>query len=171
MRRPWFATQPIDETFFDRAPMRLSETFAIAKPAPEVWADLTSDDSLSWCRILDRITWTSPRPFSVGTTRTASSLRGTNVIRERYFRWEEGRRKSFYVVEASAPLFTRFAEDYLVEPTSATSCEFTWTIAVEPRGPLARALGPVNRRLLATLLTDTRRHYAANPSTTASASR
>jgi hypothetical protein len=56
------------------------------------------------------------------------------------------------------PLFRRFAEDYLVEPTSEASCRFTWTIAIDPH-PAARILNPANRLLLGTLFGDTRKHY------------
>lgn len=158
MRRPWFKTEPADEAFLDAAPLRLQEGFEIPLPAARVWGELTDENPLSWCRILQRITWTSPRPFGVGTTRTARALGGANVIKERYFRWEEGRRHSFMVVEASTPMFRRFAEDYLVESVSETACRFTWTIAVESK-PAARLADPVNRRLLETLFTDTRKHY------------
>jgi Polyketide cyclase / dehydrase and lipid transport len=158
MQRPWFRNQPVEEEFFDTAPFRLVGEFDIPLPAADVWIDLTNENPLAWCRILQRITWTSSRPFGVGTTRTARALGGLNVIRERFFRWEEGSRKSFYVEEASLPLFRRFAEDYLVEPTSETSCRFTWTIAAEPRMP-ARIADPGNRLLLGTLFRDTRRHY------------
>jgi hypothetical protein len=160
VRRPWFKNQPVDESFFDSAPVRLSDTFEVARPAADVWAELTADDALWWCRIIDELTWTSPRPFGAGTTRTVKSLKGANVINESFFRWDEGRRKSFYVVDASAPLFTRFAEDYLVEPGSDGACRFTWTIAYESR-PSMRPGTPVNNRLLRTLFTDTRKHYSA----------
>lgn len=138
----------------------LSETFAIARPAAAVWAELVADDPLSWCRILDRIEWTSERPFGVGTTRTASALKGTNVLDERFFIWEEGRRKAFYAERASAPLFSSLAEDYVVEPDGEGACRFTWTIAADPK-PWARPAGLVNRKLLGTLFTDTRRHFSA----------
>ena len=36
-------------------------------------------------------------------------------MRERFFRWEEGSRKSFGVYESTLPLFKRFAGDYIVE--------------------------------------------------------
>jgi hypothetical protein len=160
MRRPWFRLEPVTETFFDSAPVRLSDTFEVARPASEVWAELTADDTLGWCRILDDITWTSPRPFAVGTRRTASALKGVNVIKEHYFRWEEGRRKSFYVLESTAPLFRRFAENYLVEPDGDGACRFTWTIAYESR-PSMKPGRPLNDRLLRTLFTDTRKHYNA----------
>jgi hypothetical protein len=158
VRRPWFATQPVDETFFDTAPVQLRETFEIPRPASEVWSELTSDDALSWVRVIDKITWTSPRPFGVGTTRTVSAVRGLNVLNERFFRWEDGRRKSFYAIEASVPGFGRFAEDYLVEPVSDTSCRFTWVVAIEPTA-VGRVNMPVNRMILGTLFRDTRRHY------------
>lgn len=158
MRGPRFPTQPVQETFFDIAPLRLSETFEIPRTAARVWADLTAENPLSWCKLLKDITWTSPRPFDVGTTRTARTIGNASVLNERFFRWEEGRRQSFYVLESNVPFFRRFAEDYLVEPTSETACRFTWTIAIEPH-PAARPTNPVNRLLLSTLFRDTRRHY------------
>ena len=156
---PTFKLDPVDEKFFDDAPVRLRRQFAIALPASEVWEQLTSDKPLSWCRILgDGATWTSPRPFGVGTTRTVKALKGLNVFQEYFFRWEEGRQKSFYVVESSGPLAKRFAEDYLVVPTGDNACRFTWTIAYEPSA-IGRAGEIVNKRLLGTLFADTRKHF------------
>jgi hypothetical protein len=157
---PWFAVEPVDATFFETAPVRLSETFQVARPAAEVWAELTADSPLGWCRILDEMRWTSPRPFGVGTTRYVRSMKGASALREYFFRWDEGRRKSFYVVQANAPLFRHFAEDYLVEPVLESSCAFTWTVTCELK-PAARITAPVNKRILGTLLTDTRKHYTA----------
>lgn len=157
-----FSLESVDESFFDGAPVRLVGEFEIARPAAEVWAELTDDAPLSWCRVIGSsgIEWTSPRPFGVGTTRTVKALKGVNRFDERFFRWEEGRQMSFYVLKASAPLVRKFAEDYLVEPTSENSCRFTWTVAYEP-STLGKLGEPVNRRLLGTLFADTRKHYAA----------
>jgi Polyketide cyclase / dehydrase and lipid transport len=155
---PWFKCKPVDESFLESAPMRLVGGFEIAKPAAEVWAELCADDALHWCRILNDVRWTSPRPFGVGTTREVKALHGANMLRERYFRWEEGRRHSFYVEESSGPLFRALAEDYLVEPRGADACRFVWTIAVE-QTLLGKAGTPVNRAILKTLFTDTARHY------------
>jgi hypothetical protein len=153
-----FSTQPVEEAFFDTAPFRLSETFDIPRPAAQVWQDLTTENPLSWCKLLRDISWTSPRPFGVGTTRTARTIGNGSVLDERYFRWEEGRRQSFYVVEANLPLFRSLAEDYLVEPNSESACRFTWTIAIEPYAAV-RPANPVNRLIFSTLFRDTRRHY------------
>jgi hypothetical protein len=151
-----FKGQPVDDdAFFDSAPFRLGDTLAIARPAADVWADLTADDTLRWCRLIKGVEWTSPRPFAVGTTRVVRALGGAVVLGERYFRWEEGRRKSFYVEELSVPLFKRFAEDYVVEPDGEGASRFTWRFAGVPRLP-----GP-NKQLLGTLLKDTRKHFGA----------
>jgi hypothetical protein len=155
---PWFKCKPVDETFFESAPMRLRAGFEITRPAAEVWAELTADDALHWCRILQDVSWTSARPFGVGTTREVKALWGANVLREHYFLWEEGRRHSFYAVESSGPLFRALAEDYLVEPRGADACRFTWTIAVEPTA-VGRAGTPLNRAILKSLFTDTASHY------------
>src|ERR1700760_2627268 len=142
--------------------MRLRAGFEVARPASVVWDELTADDALHWCRILQDVRWTSPRPFGVGTTREVKALGGTNQLREHYFLWEEGRRHCFYVTETTAPIIKALAEDYTVEPRGAEACRFTWTIAVEPSA-LGRPGGPVNRALLKTLFTDTARFYGLRP--------
>ena len=90
------------------------------------------------------------------------ALRGTNLLREHYFLWEEGRRHCFYVTETTAPIITSLAEDYTVEPRGAEACRFTWTIAARP-STLGRPGTPVNRAILKTLFTDTARHYGLDP--------
>lgn len=151
--------QPVDETFFASAPSRASETFAIPRPAAEVWAGLTADDPLAWCRPI-KGRWTSDRPFGVGTTRRMKVLGGAITVREHFFVWEEGRRKAFYVTSANLPLFRRLAEDYVVEPDGDDACRFTWTIAYETT-LAGRAGGPVNKALFSWLFADTRKHFAA----------
>jgi hypothetical protein len=158
---PRFKLQPVDETFFETAPKRFVDTFEIGRPASEVWAELVADRALSFCRSLRGARWTSPRPYGVGTTRTMPSLFGALVVEERCFRWEEGRRQSFFVERASLPLFRRFAEDYLVEETSPITSRFTWTIALDPH-PAARPGDPVNTLIIKGLFKDTRRHFGAS---------
>src|SRR5436305_7222906 len=155
MKRHWFTLRPGDENFLNSAPHRMADTMEISRPADAVWTDLTSDETLSWCRMLAGVTWTSPRPFGPGTTRLVRAPGGMLALREIYFRWEDGRRKSFYVAEATAPLFRTFVEDYLVEEISPSSCRFTWTVAFEA-SPAARPGTPINRVITRSLFRDTR---------------
>lgn len=160
MRRPWFKLTPGDDEFLASAPQREVGVFEIPRTANDVWSALTADDTLSWCRALSGVTWTSPRPFGTGTTRTVRTPLGLLVLNEIYFRWEEGRRKSFYVSEGTLPLFRRFAEDYVVEQTSPSSCRFTWTVASEAL-PAARPGNPINALITRSLFRDTRKHFGA----------
>lgn len=152
--------EPVDEGFFASAPERYSDTFAIARPAEQVWADLVSEKPLAWCRGLS-LRWTSERPFGVGTTRQAASLGGMMKLNERYFIWEDGHRQAFYATDVNLPLFKRFAEDYVVEPDGADRCRLSWTFALEPSA-LGRPGAPVNGFIFRRMFAETRRHYNAS---------
>jgi hypothetical protein len=154
-----FELEPCDETFFERAPVRHVGDLSSPLSAEQLWTELTRDGTLSWCRAISRVTWTSPRPLGLAATRTVRLALGAVTLGERYFRWEEGRRKSFYVERSSLPLFRRFAEDYLVQETVDGS-RLTWTIAAEPF-PATRPGAPVNALLARSLFADTRRHLAS----------
>ncbi|WP_026909851.1 SRPBCC family protein [Patulibacter minatonensis] len=147
---------PADEAFLTTAPAIYAETFDIALPASEVWAQITADDPLAWCSLL-KGRWTSERPFGVGTTRQMR-VAGLAKVQEHFFVWEEGRRKAFYLTSANVPVFERLAEDYVVEPAGDDRCTFTWTIAVEPSA-IGKAGGPLNSFLFGRCFKDTRKHF------------
>jgi Polyketide cyclase / dehydrase and lipid transport len=152
--------QPVDESFFTTAPTRVSQTWSIPRPAAEVWAELTGEQPLHWCRGLN-IKWTSERPFSVGTTRQAKVL-GLLTVKEHFFIWEEGHRYAFHVTEANLPLFRSIAEDYLVEPDGGDRCRFTWSAAVAPSA-LGKPGAPANKLLFSSFFKDTARYFGAKP--------
>jgi hypothetical protein len=150
-----------DEDFIHQATTRVGLSADVDRPARDVWDDLTVDGPMSsYCRIITRIDWTSPRPFAVGTTRTVRVLGGLFVFDESYVRWEEGRRKVFVGVRTNLPLIRRFAEDYLVEPLGPDRSRFTWTAVWEPTA-LGRPLEPVTHALFSSLVPDIRRHFTA----------
>jgi len=155
-----FVLRPCDRTVFETAPTRYSDAMEIPRPAADVWAALVADGTLGWCKMLTGARWTSPRPFGIGTTRTMGVAFGALVIREHFFRWEEGRRKSFYVTDANLPLFRYFAEDYLVEETAPDACRFTWTLAGEST-PIGALGAPMLGALVRSLFNDTRAHFSA----------
>jgi len=154
-----FKLQPCSASTFENAPAIFRDSIEIARPASAVWEELVADGALGWCRALAGAEWTSPRPFGIGTTRTMR-VAGALVIRELFFRWEEGRRKSFYVVEANLPLFRYFGEDYLVEETAPNACRFTWTMAGQPSA-IGAPGAPILRGLVQSIFSDTRKHFEA----------
>ncbi|ONI85490.1 hypothetical protein ALI22I_27195 [Saccharothrix sp. ALI-22-I] len=148
--------EPFDVDFFDSAPQRRSYVLDLPVSAERVWRGLTASNPLWWCRLLSSVDWTSPRPFGVGTTRTATVL-GVLRLYDRFFRWEEGRRQSFLVERSNLPVYRRFGEDYLVE-RAADGCRLTWTFAYEPA---LKAGGGVNTAVFDSMVADTKRHFYA----------
>lgn len=159
----WHELESADEGFFETAPQLYRHPMDLPVPAGQVWAELTEREPLGWCSAMSRLEYTSSEPYGVGTTRAAMTAGGLLAFRERFFRWDEGLRKSFCVEQASLPFFRRFAEDYLVEPRG-TGCRFTWTFAFEP-APAWRlffaASKPVSAALFSSFARDTKRHFGA----------
>ena len=89
VRRPFFKTHPADDAFLRQCTQEAVGDLRCSQSGIGGLGDLTSDNPLSWCRILGRVTWTSPHPFGVGTTRTVRWLKGSVVLHERFFRWRK----------------------------------------------------------------------------------
>lgn len=151
--------EPVDESYFEKAPQRFSHTWSIAQPADSVWSELVGDQPLHWCRGLS-IRWTSPKPYGVRTTRAVKTLGGLSSGEEYFFIWEEGRRHAFYFTHANLPVFTSLAEDYHVEPDGIGRCRFTWRIGLSP-SLLGKPGAPLNRLLFASFFRDTGRYFNA----------
>jgi polyketide cyclase/dehydrase/lipid transport protein len=162
----WYAVETADERVFTSAPYVFRYEKTLAAPPAAVWESLASDESLAaWSSTVTAVTWTSPRPFGVGTTREVVLAPGLARVHERFFRWDEGQGYSFAVYEANLPVFETFAEDYAVEPhgPDGDSTRFTWTVAIEPKRAFAlpfKPLAPVLKLAFGRLAADGERHFA-----------
>lgn len=158
----WFSLKSADAGLFDTAPHVFRYQKHFAAPPDRVWESLVSDESLAaWGSAISSLTWTSARPFGVGTTREVGV--GPTRVHERFFRWDEGKGYSFYVYEANAPMFRRFAEDYALTP-EGDGTRFDWTVAIEPPTALAlpfKPLVPLVKRAFGKLASDGQKHFAA----------
>jgi hypothetical protein len=161
----WHLLETADESFFTRAPIVHSYPIELAVSPERVWEQISSDDSLGAWGLGVQLTWTSTRPFDIGTTREVVLPLRTMRLRERFFRWDEGQGYSFFVEQANRPFFIRFAEDYVIEKTPAGS-RFTWTIALEPRPrllPVLKLLDPINRHLFGLTPRAGKRYFRKHP--------
>jgi hypothetical protein len=138
MRVRWHPLVETGDDFLEAAPFRYVYTVDRSVPPESIWAALTADNTLvSWSPLVTGLRWTTPRPFGVGTTREVTMLR-LLTTRERYYRWDSGRRKTFTAVAASVPGLRRLAEDNVVERTPGGS-RFIWTLVLEP-GPILKPI-------------------------------
>jgi len=162
----WYDLEPADAAIFSTAPEIHRFPVRLAVPPARVWQSLQSEESLAaWGRGVRSLTWTSSRPFGVGSTREVTLPLGVATVRERFFRWDEGRGYSFYVEQCDRPLFRRFAENYVVEADGSGSL-FTWIIAIDPAprlAPVARFGRPVNRVAFGQVARSAKKYFAAHP--------
>lgn len=96
-----------------------------------VWNALL--DPVAWTEWLPitKVTWTSPKPFGVGTTRTVEIK--DNIVDETFLIWEEGSRMAFRFDRSGFPV-TAGVEDYHVVDAPGGS-EMLYSCRMSPTFP------------------------------------
>jgi len=159
----WHELERPDYSTFTEASQVYRFPARFAAPPSRVWESLASDESVrAWGLGVRSLRWTSPRPFGVGTTREVVLPLRTMIVREEFFRWDEGKGYSFFVAAANRPGLRSFAENYELEPDGDGTL-FTWTIALEPGprlAPVMKALGPVNKAAFGQLVRAGKKYFA-----------
>lgn len=126
-------------SFTDTAPYRFSNTVDLAITPEQLFEVLADADSWPhWASVITKVTWTSPEPRGVGTTRTVN-MRGGIIGDEEYLVWEPFTRMAFRFNECSTKAVAAFAEDYRVDVIPG-GCRLTWTLAQKPAGPAKLAM-------------------------------
>ncbi len=146
-----FECQPVGMEFFQQAPFCFSADEEI-RATPEQVFDAFEDAHAwtVWAQPIQKVEWTSPKPFGLGTTRTVS-MSGGLVGWETFIAWERGRRMAFCFTHISQDNVESFAEDYQVEDLGDGRCRVRWTMAMKPKGA-SRFVLPVVRPLMGWLI-------------------
>lgn len=159
-----FPCDRVDLSFIDSAPFVYRNSVDLAITPEQLFEVLADAQSWPrWASVITKVTWTSPEPRGVGTTRVVE-MRGGLVGNEEFLAWEPFSHMAFRFNECSTQAVAAFAEDYRVEVIPG-GCRLTWTVAQQPAGPARLAMyvvGPLLnlglRRFLRNLrnYTDTR---------------
>jgi hypothetical protein len=129
-----YTLKPIDDAFFQSAPLVVPASVELDATPARVWAALGSDEMWSWAPIIDQVTWITPRPHAAGAVRRLRLLK-VNTIEEEFYRWDDERRATFRVTRQSRPLLDGLAEDFLLDPLDGGArTRLTWTMAIGLRG-------------------------------------
>lgn len=118
---------PQQRSYIEEENKLLRVTHSYPFPKAVLWAALVDGDTWTKWSGLSKVTWTSPQPFSVGTTRTVEG--NGNTIEEEFFIWDEGERMAFYVTATNLPV-KAFAEDYKLVDTPQ-GCELQWAFRAD----------------------------------------
>lgn len=120
--------------FIDNAPVRCSNSVDLAITPAQLFEVLADAESWPrWATVITRVTWTSPEPRGVGTTRLVH-MRGGLAGDEEFLVWEPNTRMAFRFNSCTTGAVAAFAEDYRVEETPE-GCRLTWTLAQRLAGP------------------------------------
>jgi hypothetical protein len=128
-----YMLKPIDDAFFEDAPIVIPASVDLAATPDRVWEVLGSDDMWSWAPIIDQVRWATPPPLAAGAIRYLRLFKAV-TLEEEFYRWDVGRRATFRVTRQSRRLYHGLAEDFLLEPVAGGGTRLTWTMAVAPRG-------------------------------------
>ncbi|MEB3033677.1 SRPBCC family protein [[Mycobacterium] nativiensis] len=122
--------------FLERAPQGFSNSVDLAITPDEIWQVLADAEAWPhWASVITNVTWTSPEPHGVGTTRVVD-MRGGIIGDEEFLAWEPARHMAFRFNASSTSALAVFVEDYIIEPTPQ-GCRLTWTLANRLTGPAA----------------------------------
>lgn len=131
------ACERVDLDFIESAPYRFVSTVDLNITPEQLFEVLADADSWpQWATVITKVTWTSPEPRGVGTTRTVH-MRGGIVGDEEFLAWQPHSHMAFRFNEASTGSIAAFAEDYRLVPTPG-GCHLTWVMAMKPNGIAAR---------------------------------
>ncbi len=135
----------------DQKLLESAKARAIAEREMDVTAEqlfAVLEDGSSWTEVsgaIRDVTWTSPKPFAVGTTRTVTFAGGIRID-EVFWTWERNRRMGFSVTAASTGRLRGLCEVYEITPLSPDRCKMRWVLAASLSGWLGR-IEPVIARI------------------------
>jgi carbon monoxide dehydrogenase subunit G len=162
-----FDCERVDLSFVDNAPFRFRNSVDLTITPEQLFGVLADAEAWPrWASVITKVTWTSPEPRGVGTTRVVE-MRGGLRGNEEFLAWEPFTHMAFRFNECSTRAVAAFAEDYRVEATPG-GCRLTWTMAQKPAGVARLAMvfiGPLLnltlRRFLRNLRSYTDTRFAA----------
>ncbi|WP_220454254.1 SRPBCC family protein [Nocardioides immobilis] len=136
----------VDVDFVDTARYRYRNSVDLAITPEQLFEVLADAESWPhWAKVITKVTWTSPEPRGVGTTRVVD-MRGGLVGDEEFLLWEPPTRMAFRFNASSEKTVQAFAERYDVEPTPE-GCRLTWTLALDVAGP-SRHVMPLGKPVM-----------------------
>ena len=136
-----YPCEHVDLSSIESAPFRFSNSVELAITPGQVFEVLSHSDAWPhWVKIITNVTRSSPKPYSVGTTRTIH-MRAGLVGDEEFLAWEPNSHFAFRFNACSTKAIAAFAEDYRVVQTPGGS-RLTWTVAAETTQAGTAGAGP-----------------------------
>lgn len=135
--------KPSELDYATQTPYYLDNVLRIEAPPEIVFNVLSESDWGQWFVDFGSVTWTSPKPYGIGSTRTVQ-LKMLSVD-ERFLAWNPGSRFSFSIDAIDLPLVEAMMEDMQMLPLdNGQATEFRWRVYYTPTA-LMSAVHPIAR--------------------------
>lgn len=128
-----FPCEPVGLELIDTARFRSTNSVDLSITPGQLWQVLEEEESWPRWSYVTRMTWTTPRPLGVGTTRAIETSVEGHVIDE-VIAWHPQAHLAFRVNATSADTEGASVEEFRIEPTPR-GCRLTWTLAHDPKNP------------------------------------
>ena len=118
-----------------------------------------------WAGPIQKVEWTSPKPFGIGTTRTVFMQGGLEGYEE-FIAWDRGKHMAFKFIGSNKDNMQAFGEDYKVEDLGNNRCALTWVMAMEPKGfsrVMLSLIKPVMAKLVQGMANKLAKYVDKNP--------
>lgn len=118
----YFECTPVGVEFLDQT-KNVYKAEEVIRATPDQIFDVFEDDVswTVWAMPIQRVEWTSPKPFGVGTRRTVYMMGDRNGYEE-FVEWERGKRMAFTFLGSSKNDTEKFIEDYRVTDLGDGTC-------------------------------------------------
>lgn len=116
----------------ETARFRSTNSVDLTVTPSQLWQVLEEAESWPQWSFVKDMTWTSPRPFRIGTTRVIETRAGGRAVEE-VIAWHPQVHLAFRVNESSSAGGAS-VEEHRIEPTPQ-GCRLTWTLAHDPKDP------------------------------------
>ena len=113
------------------ARFRSTNSIDLSITPSQLWQVLADAEAWPQWSYVTSMTWTSPRPFRIGTTRAIETRTGGRVIDE-VIAWHPEAHLAFRVNATSVPAEGGSVEEFRIEP-APQGCRLTWTMAHDPK--------------------------------------
>jgi hypothetical protein len=117
----------------ETARFRSTNSVDLAVTPSQLWQVLEEAESWPRWSMLTKMTWTSPRPYRVGSTRAIETRGGARAIEE-VIAWHPQYHLAFRMNQISEDIAGGSVEEHRIEAT-LQGCRLTWTLAHDPKNP------------------------------------
>lgn len=161
MNEKRYECRKIGLDFFDQAPIRIVSEVELPCSPERLFALFEDADAWAvWVDVIQKVQWTSPRPFAVGTTRSVE-MPGGMVAYEEFLAWDAPHHMAFRFNQFTQKFLKAFGENYQVTNLGNGHCRLVWTVGMEPAGPVALIrplLKPILSRNLRKIMSELKRY-------------